>query len=225
MLTAIDSHKEALKIFFYTHEKKYLVYVFFFEIFVISCLDTFSLAILFPYLQFIANESKSFANLDSSYAQDLSSVTILCCIVITSAFLARYVLMKRVVQFAYAQEKNLSDSVISSVLNFSLEQFSELKDANIYRLVSTEIPQAVNAYFVGMVYMASGALSAFLIVALMVFVNPSLALYSFALLAGFYFLIYIIISKNIDKLGLERLRLNEKKVQYVFIFFGIIQGY
>jgi ATP-binding cassette, subfamily B, bacterial PglK len=211
MIKNINLHKDALKIFFYTIERKSLVYIFLFQIFTISVLDMFSLGLLFPYLQFIAKDTESFASLNSIHAQDLNKVTFFCFLAISSAFILRFLLTKRVVRFAYTQEKHLSDFVIASVLNFPLEKFAELKDANIYRLVATEIPQAVNAYFVGLVYMSSGALSALLIVLLMLAVNPSLALYSMVVLAGFYLLIYLIVAKKLDKLGIQRLQLNERK--------------
>lgn len=187
-----------------------------------AILDMCSLALLFPYLTFLETGKltiNEFLISDVSNPLLITSFVLALSIVIA---ITRFLILKRIVRFAYHQEMLLSQFVMTKLFRLKFEQYVTLKKPDMHRLVSTEIPQTVNAYFVSILHVFMGILSITLITVLLLNVNflaTSIGL-------SFIILIYltIIISKfdNIGSLGKDRLSLNRQKFE---IFGNAIDSY
>lgn len=203
-----DNHRQAI--------------MFYILILLQAVLETGALAVVFPYIQFLESGNFEFFNLLTLEQPNMAGVTSsVCCIVFFIAAL-RYLILQRVVRFAYFQEMYLSNLVVKKLLHFPYEKFHRLKKDDMYRLVATEIPQAVNAYFVSVIYMLMSFLSILLISIMLLIVNIQMTGIALGVLSILYSTVVISKNKNITALGKDRLRLNSEKFS---IFSEILEAF
>lgn len=185
-------------------------------------LEMSALAIIFPYFNYLESGELIIAGVNIQHYFGLTLITCFACSFILLVGVLRYSILKRVVTFAYFQEMHLSKLVMSKIIRYPYADFHKISKTDIYRLVATEIPQAVNAYLVAIIYMLMSFVSIMLIGLLLLNLNALMTFFSILCLFSLYAIISVSKNKNIINLGDERLSINSKRFE---IFGNVLEAF
>ncbi len=116
-----------------------------------------------------------------------------------------------VLRFAWMRNHTLSSHMLSSFLYGRYEQFLHRNTIDAGTTMLSEVQQAVNAVLIPAIQMIAMIVVAAFILALLVVVNPMLALVSTLVLGTAYFGVFLFTRSTLTRLGNERVLVQKKR--------------
>lgn len=118
-------------------------------------------------------------------------------------------------RFAQMQVHHLGERVLRSYLYRPYEYFLTQNSSDLTKTVLGEVGQLINGLYVPSLRAFGRACTAVVIIGMLVFLNPEVALVMALVMGAFYFLIYKGLKKTIHNLGESRVAANQKRFRIV----------
>ena len=128
-----------------------------------------------------------------------------------------------ILQFSFSLGKDLSNKMFSAYLNHPYVFFLNRNSSELVQNVLWEIGRIVNGILIPLLTVYSKVVVAASILALLVWMNPELALVSGLVLGGAYSLVFFLVRKSLSKSGNEVSVENAKRTQIAYETLGGIK--
>ena len=128
-----------------------------------------------------------------------------------------------ILQFSFSLGKYLSNKMFSAYLNHSYVFFLNRNSSELVQNILWEIGRIVNGILIPLLTVYAKIVVAASILALLVWMNPELALISGLVLGGAYSLVFFLVRKNLSKSGNEVSVQNAKRTQIAYETLGGIK--
>ena len=128
-----------------------------------------------------------------------------------------------ILQFSFSLGKDLSNKMFSAYLNHSYVFFLNRNSSELVQNILWEIGRIVNGILIPLLTLYAKVVVAASILALLVWMNPGLALISGLVLGGAYSLVFFLVRKSLSKAGNEVSVENAKRTQIAYETLGGIK--
>ena len=128
-----------------------------------------------------------------------------------------------ILQFSFSLGKDLSNKMFSAYLNHSYVFFLNRNSSELVQNILWEIGRIVNGILIPLLTVYSKIVVASSILALLVWMNPELALIAGLVLGGAYSLVFFFVRKSLSKSGNEVSVENTKRTQIAYETLGGIK--
>ncbi|MEL6886463.1 MAG: ABC transporter ATP-binding protein [Pseudomonadota bacterium] len=105
----------------------------------------------------------------------------------------------------------LSRKLLGLYLNQPYEFFFNRHSSDMSTRVLSEVEQAVNQFFIPFAEIVASSLTVLMLVLLLIWVNPAVAIGAFAALGSTYGLLYLFVRRRLSQLGTQRVEANQKR--------------
>ncbi|HEX2787472.1 MAG TPA: ABC transporter ATP-binding protein/permease [Ignavibacteria bacterium] len=213
-------------------EKKKL-YFLFFAIFIISCIDVIGITTIMPFIGVVASPELITENKYLNYIYttlNFSSsnsfliflgLVVLTVLVLSNSFTA--FVYFRMYRFNWNRNYTFSMRLFSKYLNQKYVFFLHRNSSDLSKNILNEINQVINGVTIPLLELASKFVTAFLILVLLLVVNPILAVIISVVLGGCYFIIYKSVQKRLNYTGEKRIEAARAKFKIAAEAFGGIK--
>ena len=128
-----------------------------------------------------------------------------------------------ILQFSFSLGKDLSNKMFSAYLNHSYVFFLNRNSSELVQNILWEVGRIVNGILTPLLTLYAKIIVAASILALLVWMNPELALISGLVLGGAYSLVFFLVRKSLSKTGNEVSVENAKRTQVAYETLGGIK--
>ncbi len=128
-----------------------------------------------------------------------------------------------ILRFSFQTGRDLSQMMFSAYLNHPFVFFLNRNTSELIQNILFEVGRIVNGILIPLLTIFSRSVIAFSILALLVWMNPILALVSGIVLGGAYLTIFLLVRKTLGTTGKEISRENARRTQVAYETFGSIK--
>ncbi|MHB1927752.1 MAG: ABC transporter ATP-binding protein [Leptospirillum sp.] len=128
-----------------------------------------------------------------------------------------------ILRFSFLTGKDLSRMMFSAYMNHPYVFFLDRNTSELIQNTLYEIGRIVNGVLIPLLTLGSRSVIALSILALLVWVNPLLALLSGGVLGGAYLAVYLLVKKTLGTTGREVSRENALRTQVAYEAFGAVK--
>jgi ABC-type bacteriocin/lantibiotic exporter with double-glycine peptidase domain len=150
-----------------------------------------------------------------SQKQFLIAAAIVCLILIVFGNLLKAISSYQLIKFTNIQNFKLGRKLLHSHINREYEYFLNHHSSDLSKLVLSEVGQYVSGLLIPVFKLAAKSLSAFIILIMLVIVNPQVAIMMATILSVSYGMLFYFTRKKIEQLGLERSKANKQRFRAV----------
>ena len=127
------------------------------------------------------------------------------------------------VRFSWMLGHNLSKRILRDYIYRPYEYFLNVNSNALGTKILSEVWEVINSVMLPFIKVVSNAITALLIVGLLVVVDPILALAAAVVLGGLYGSIFLVVRNRLSRLGSDRVKANRSRYQAVGEAFGGIK--
>ena len=128
-----------------------------------------------------------------------------------------------ILRFSFQTGRDLSQMMFSAYLNHPFVFFLNRNTSELIQNILFEVGRIVNGILIPLLTIFSRSVIAFSILALLVWMNPILALVSGIVLGGAYLTVFLLVRKTLGTTGKEISRENARRTQVAYETFGAIK--
>jgi ABC-type multidrug transport system fused ATPase/permease subunit len=214
-------------------KEKKRAYMLIFVSILTNIFDLIGISSIIPFIGMLANPSIIQENqyLSSIYSYfDFQSNSdfimvmawcVLAFIMLTSIFQA--IAQSYAFFFAEMQRKNISSKILKHYIHQDFDFFTKNSPSTLTKNILSEVDTVVTRCITPFVLLVTASIQAVIVISLIVYIEPYVALSSFAIISVIFILLYILLKKKILSYGTKRVKENTKRYAIVNDVLGAIK--
>jgi ATP-binding cassette, subfamily B, bacterial PglK len=224
-----------LKKLFYLLSKseKKKFYLLLFLILIMAFFDVLGVSSIAPFIALLTNPELVQSNeiliklYDLSLLIGISNQTqfmflfgVIVFFLIIISLIFRAITIYALTRFSLMQEYNTGKRLVEGYLRQNYSWFLNRNSSELGKSILSEVQQVIDLAFIPMLHLITSSVVAIALLALLIHNNPSLAITIGLILSLTYIIIFYLFKSFLSKIGIERLRSNEKRFEIVSEAFG-----
>jgi ABC-type multidrug transport system fused ATPase/permease subunit len=125
--------------------------------------------------------------------------------------------------FAEMQRKNISSKILKHYIHQDFDFFTKNSPSTLTKNILSEVDTVVTRCITPFVLLVTASIQAVIVISLIVYIEPYVALSSFAIISVIFILLYILLKKKILSYGTKRVKENTKRYAIVNDVLGAIK--